>query len=308
MLPLALLATLVMGLPHLAAQDKKKKADDPPAAPVDADKLTPGDYTGKLLTTPGSDGTFTLQLEYKHYEAKNGGKLPKNATPQQQRLHQAQQKISHLQSQIAHSKNPREYTQHLNQLQQEMAHFQQLVAQQGGKLPADYKEVIDTKDVEMKMADNADVRLLNLPTEFDDMGKVKKYTEKELQEKKGKKRNLPGYEAKVDDLKANQKVKVTLARVYPKPAPKETTKPDEAKPEDAKKDDPKKEEPKKEEAKPADAKKDEAKPADAKPDLPKADDPKPPPEKKLQVTVIVIVEEAPDAPDPKKKPKKKNEE
>ena len=51
---------------------------------------------------------------------------------------------------------------------------------------------------------------MNLPKVFDDEGKVKKYTEAELKELRGKKTNLPGYEGKVDDLKVGQTVKVTV--------------------------------------------------------------------------------------------------
>src|SRR6516164_7652528 len=99
------------------------------------------------------------------------------------------------------------------------------------------------------------MRPLNLPKVFDDDGKVKKYTDAELKEKKGKKANLPGYEAKVEDLRVGQTVKVKLIRVYPT-----------AKPEDAKKDDPKKDDPKPADPKSADPKKDDPKPADAKKD------------------------------------------
>ena len=132
---------------------------------------------------------------------------------------------------------------------------------------------------------------------FDDDGKVKKYSDAELKDLKGKKTTLPGYEGKLEDLKIGQTVKVSLIYVAPKPKPKDPPAADKTdpKPDDAKKDDAKPDDPKKDDAKNDDAKKDD--PAD-----------KPPPEKKMQVKMIVIVQDAPDdtTTDPKGKKKKNN--
>jgi hypothetical protein len=277
-----LLAALVVVLPLAAADDKKSKKDDPKQTPVDSDKLPAGDYTGKLLTAPGTDGTFTLQVETKRTEPKNPGKLTEKETQLQLKIQQSQAKIAQHQAQIIAARTAKDAAHHQAQLQQELAHLQNLMAQSQLK-PGDLKEVTDTQVYEMKLTDGADVRYMNLPTVFDDEGKPKKYTDKEKQELRGKKTNLPGYEGKVDDLKAGQTVKVTQTRVYPKAPPKDDAKKDDPKKDDAKKDDPKNDPPAKDAPKDADDK---------------------PAEKKMQVKLIVILEDAPDQTDPKGKKKK----
>ena len=277
-----LLAALVVAAPLAAADDKKGKKDDPKQTPVDSDRLPAGDYTGKLITAPGPDGTFTLQVETKRTEPKNPNQLSKKEAQLQTKIQQSQQKIANLQAQIIAARTAKEATHHQTQLQKELTHLQQLMAQSQLK-PGDLKEVTDTQVYEMKLTDGADVRYMNLPTVFDDEGKPKKYTDKEKQELRGKKTNLPGYEGKVDDLKPGQTLKVTQVRVYPKADPKEDAKKDGAKKDDPKNDDPKKDPPAKDAPKDADDK---------------------PAEKKMQVKLVVILEDAPDQPDPKGKKKK----
>jgi hypothetical protein len=276
-----LLAALVVAVP-LAADDKKPKKDDPKQTPVDSDKLPAGDYTGKLITAPGTDGTFTLQVETKHTEPKNPNQLSKKEAQLQTKIQQSQQKIANLQAQIIAARTPKDAAHHQTQLQQELTHLQNLMSQSQLK-PGDLKEVTDTQVYQMKLTDTADVRYMNLPTVFDDEGKPKKYTDQEKQELRGKKTNLPGYEGKVADLKEGQTVKVTQERVYPKAAAKDDAKKDDPKKDDPTKDDPKKDPPAK--------------------DAPKDSDDKPA-EKKMQVKLIVILEDAPDQSDPKGKKKK----
>ena len=277
-----LLAALVVAAPLAAADDKKGKKDDPKQTPVDSDRLPAGDYTGKLITAPGPDGTFTLQVETKRTEPKNPNQLSKKEAQLQTKIQQSQQKIANLQAQIIAARTAKDAAHHQTQLQQELTHLQNLMSQSQLK-PGDLKEVTDTQVYEMKLTDGADVRYMNLPTVFDDEGKPKKYTDQEKQELRGKKTNLPGYEGKVDDLKPGQTLKVTQVRVYPKADPKEDAKKDGAKKDDPKNDDPKKDPPAKDAPKDADDK---------------------PAEKKMQVKLVVILEDAPDQPDPKGKKKK----
>ena len=61
------------------------------------------------------------------------------------------------------------------------------------------------KDVQLAPADEMIVRRKNAPVMFDDKGKPRKPTAKELKEMKGP-GNLPGYLAELSDLKANQLV------------------------------------------------------------------------------------------------------
>jgi hypothetical protein len=67
-------------------------------------------------------------------------------------------------------------------------------------------------DVELQAADDMKVRLLQPPTAFDDNGKPKKYTKKELDELKGPDKKLPGYTATFENLRPGQSVKVYLGK------------------------------------------------------------------------------------------------
>lgn len=65
------------------------------------------------------------------------------------------------------------------------------------------------KEVEWTAADELKVRRRNPPPQFDDKGKLKRWTRKELQELKGNDK-LPGFSAEFSDIKAGQIVEVTL--------------------------------------------------------------------------------------------------
>ncbi len=65
------------------------------------------------------------------------------------------------------------------------------------------------KEVEWTAADEFKVRMANPPPHFDEKGRPKRYTRKELQELKGTDKQ-PGYPAEFSDIKAGQIVQVTL--------------------------------------------------------------------------------------------------
>lgn len=291
LLALGLLTALTFLLP-LSAADNKKKKDDPSLTPIDSDKLAAGDYLGKLLTMPGSDGTFTLQIDTQRFEPKNPAQLSAKESKLQGEIQTSQLKIIGIQSNLSAATKAKDIAKYTKQLQTETAHCQKLQAQSQIK-PSDLKEVTDTKVFDLKLTNTADIRYMNLPMVFDDDGKAKKYTEAEKKELRGKKTNLPGYEGKLEDLQIGQTVKVTLVRISTK-AKAPDAKTDDAPPEDAKKDEVKK---------PGDVKK----PDDAKKDEPKDPADKPPPEKKMQVKMLVILVDAPaDTKDTNGKKKPKN--
>jgi hypothetical protein len=62
-----------------------------------------------------------------------------------------------------------------------------------------------TKDVEIAQAEDIKVRTINPPPVYDEKGKPRRHTPKELKELKGE-GNLPGYTADLNALKANQTV------------------------------------------------------------------------------------------------------
>ena len=66
--------------------------------------------------------------------------------------------------------------------------------------------------VQLPVSDDVKVRRMNLPVDFDDKGKPKRYTQKERDELRGPDKKLPGYMAALDDLKPGQFVEVQLVR------------------------------------------------------------------------------------------------
>jgi hypothetical protein len=67
------------------------------------------------------------------------------------------------------------------------------------------------QEVELALVSNVTVRTKNLPSRFDDKGRVMKFTAKEIKELKGP-GNLPGYTADFDDLQAGQVVQMSLGK------------------------------------------------------------------------------------------------
>lgn len=72
-----------------------------------------------------------------------------------------------------------------------------------------YEVATVEKEVEWLAIDDVKVRMQNPPPQFDDKGRVKRPTAKELRELKGNDR-LPGYPAEFSNIKTGQLVQVTL--------------------------------------------------------------------------------------------------
>jgi hypothetical protein len=191
------LLTLFLALPAAAQKNPAK-----PQNALDADNLTSGQFTGALLTTPGSDRKFTVRVQYQQLQLKpNALRTANNANNNANR--QLQQ-IARLQQQMAKSKNPA----------QQMAQIQRILAQmQVGQVRAQnnlYNVVNRTQDIEFQAEEDVKVRTTELPEQFDEKGNIKKYTKEELKQLKGKDKDLPGYESTFEALRAGQLVQVTL--------------------------------------------------------------------------------------------------
>jgi hypothetical protein len=193
---------LLIALPLLA--DDKKPA-------LDSDKLTPGEFTGKLKTTPGSDRSFTVTVEYSHLELKNANQLPKNNTALKNLARDAQ-KVTRLQQQVAKAKRPQDQVKRLTELQHAVAQLQLQAVRANLDVQQLFKVVTHKQDIAFHAAEDVKVRTLNPPVTFDEKGNIKNYTRDELKDLKGKDNKLPGYESSLDQLQAGQLVKVTLAR------------------------------------------------------------------------------------------------
>ena len=205
-LAMALLCGGVLTLPGLAADAAATKD-------VDGDKLPAGQFTGKLMSVPGSDGAFTVGVEIEHAEA--GPNATRDEIKQVQQATKDLQQIERLHAEIAKARNINEYRQRVINLANEMQKLQQQGIRQQLKPNANIKIVTDHKDVDFHTADEMKVRVLTLPARFDDKGNPKEYTKAELKEMKGKDSSLPGYESTVENLKVGDRVQVTLAHAKP---------------------------------------------------------------------------------------------
>lgn len=74
------------------------------------------------------------------------------------------------------------------------------------------------EDVELLLKDDVKIRRLNPKEDYDDKGRPKKYTVKELKELKGDDLKTPGYPADFTDLISQSIVNVTLMQKPIKPA------------------------------------------------------------------------------------------
>ena len=82
---------------------------------------------------------------------------------------------------------------------------------QNGLVPA------KMEDIELLLKDDVKIRQFNPPEAFDDKGRPKKYTPKELKELKGDDLKTPGYPADFSDLTNQTIVNVTLMQKPQKP-------------------------------------------------------------------------------------------
>jgi len=175
------------------AQDTKGK-DDKSDSTIDSNTLQTGEYIGKLLAPPGSDGLFSLRIDY--YVPKDAAAAKKAAD----QLNNLVQQARNLEQQV--SANPTQ--QRITSLQQAYDRVRKEQAKQRDLYN------IASKDIEFHSANNLIVRYLTPPVVYDDKGERKKYTSIELREMRGYDLNVPGFEAKASDLQTNQIVRISL--------------------------------------------------------------------------------------------------
>jgi hypothetical protein len=84
------------------------------------------------------------------------------------------------------------------------------------KVPVPYinNKKFESKDVDVKavLTDDVKIRLMVPPVQYDEKGRPKRYTNKELTDLKGEDKKSPGFPGSVEDLQANAVVRVDLVR------------------------------------------------------------------------------------------------
>ena len=163
------------------------------------------EVTGKVVKVDATDKSFTVQLDM----AKVNPKAANNLARTENRVTQDQARLLQEQQDILRTANPIQRAQKMQKLAAEM---QRLQAQETRQ--ANTATTTEHKDFELESTTDAKVRRQDPPVQYDDKGKVKKYTPEELKELKGPDPKQPGYAADWSDLKEGQMIKVTL--VLPK--------------------------------------------------------------------------------------------
>ncbi len=168
------------------AQDKKADADkDKPKDKKEAvEKMhVAGEVTGKLTQWGSSDKGFTVQVEVVYYAFNEG---------EYRYLVQDQARLATM--------NPRDVAGRLNTMDSIAKHQARLYTEKKEKVNIDFTPSADMK-----------VRILH-PVVYDDKGKPKKLSAKELAEMKGPDKKLPGYNAEASDVKQEMMVTVYIEK------------------------------------------------------------------------------------------------
>jgi hypothetical protein len=237
-------ALLFIVLPSLIAQDAKKrdpdKAEKNDEAKKDDPKKTDDPEKGKdkdepikeklnysfafvtkIISVHGESGReFTV--ETKEVDQK---KLTDVQTWQAQRIQQLTQQAAQMQQQFNQAstqKDPKARATALQNAAKAQANYQNDVYKFQVELAK--KDIYTTKPHDVRAHDEAKVRAMTPPVEFDDLGFEKKWTKKELEERMDK-TGLPGFAVEFDQLKSGQYVAIYMAKAPPKDKDKDKDQP-----------------------------------------------------------------------------------
>jgi hypothetical protein len=233
------------------AQKKKDggKAKGTPATPADYLQLqNRKDITGTILAAGGPGNTVSIRLEFPHLEPNPNYKPPTVTNPkapgynaqanQQYQMMRQYEQIQREMQQAAKAKTPQEQQRLLAKAQMDLMRFQmqhqqqymkdlaKLTKEPGKTNPANepFHVVTTTKDYELEVQEGALVRKMFLPTEFNDTGSLRVYTEKEKAELRGDDKTKPGYKSKLDEAAPGTEAKLFLT---PAKVKKKDAKPDD---------------------------------------------------------------------------------
>jgi hypothetical protein len=202
---------LVPFVPVLAAEPDVKKdldVDKSAKSAKTTDKMIKaGELTGNIIAINESKKSMRVKVTYTVPKLNQGA------------VNQVTQAQLALQRAMA-NRNPRQQYQAVQQAQLQLLRAQQNL----------YTMQQKSQELELETTEDVKVRMAKPPDQFDDKGKPKKYTAKELKALKGPDPKLPGYQGEFSDLRKGQDVTVNL--VKKKDAPKAPTKPKAGKDED----------------------------------------------------------------------------
>jgi hypothetical protein len=227
------------------AQKKGKQAETVSATPADYLLMQKNkEVVGTIVSFSGQ--SVIVRVDSPHMEPNPNYQPPKVQTPgaagynqQANREFQQLRQYQNLQRQMqqaANARNPQEKQRAMQRLQTEMARLQQEQQRQysqqmakaikgaknigkGSSNSEPFRLVHSMKDYEFDLQKDAVLRKMFLAVEFDDMGNIKEYTEKQKAELRGTDRTKPGYLATMNDLGPGAEARFSL--VPPKSAVKD---------------------------------------------------------------------------------------
>ncbi len=233
---LAVLAA-ISAPPEVIAQKKKPAADNGfGATPADyAAILNRKELVGTIVTSSGK--VVTIKVDTPHMEANPKFKAPTVTNPgakgynpqanQQYKLYQQAQKLQRDLQQAQNANNPQERARAMQRYYQDMNNFQRQTMQQQQQLMTrmakdpnytknNANNTVDPfilvhsyKEYDLETTDTVTVKKSFVPFEYDDMGNIKKYTEKELAPLRDEK-NKSLFKSKIEEVAAGMEAKLTL--------------------------------------------------------------------------------------------------
>lgn len=228
---LGFLAILVFLLPGLTAQDVKKEKDDEKAEKKDKDKGDKKDddkkpvekkveekkklvYGSKFVTKiisikPESLREFTI--ETKEIDPDKVMELNRWKADRSVQFAQRMQQLAQQQFNANRERNLVTRAQQLQNYQRDVGNYQRDLANFQIDLAKRQQNIYKTKPVDVRGTEEATVRSISPPLEFDDKGFPKKFTKKELDARRDK-TGLPGFPVEFDSLKPGQLVEIYMVK------------------------------------------------------------------------------------------------
>ena len=180
-------------------KDEPKKKEEPKKSPSLTKWLSEKaekSFTTRIINMkPESNREFTIEVQ-----ERDNAKVQAVANWSAQREAQLAQELANI-----NRIDPKDFKGRLNAQQ----NYQRNVAQY--QIDLAKQNIYSPKNYEVRAADDAKVRTITLPIEFDDTGKIKKFTKKELHERKDK-TGLPGYPSEFDAIKQGQVVDIYMVK------------------------------------------------------------------------------------------------
>jgi hypothetical protein len=193
---LLMTSLFVIILPASGADDKKKKGDDGKNDRIPFSQVGPGLIEGKVKSPPNGK-SIVIEIPYQHIEKKDDNKKD-NDKPNNNNNNKP-------------NKNNNNNNKGKQSPQAIQAQQNKKIMQQQMEYLRTHKVVVDWKELEIPLDDSTKFRSKEPGTGFDDKGNIKRYSSEELKAMKGDS-NLPGYEAKPEEIQAGHIVTINMAK------------------------------------------------------------------------------------------------